>query len=78
MQQLEALGKGLKKTTDALVAVQSAALEQESSSVEMKTSFVKQLAQELDISEDVFAQERKLDAAKRALAKIRAAKYMKS
>jgi talin len=79
MERLQSAGRAVRKAADNLVkaAQQSMGVEEEVD-LALEEQPVRAMAQELDAVEAILRQERELENAKRALAKIRANKYKKA
>jgi talin len=78
MRRLQAAGSAVKKSADNLVrAAQEMYGEMEDEDIAIEERRVKGIRQEIEAVEVIVKQERELEMAKRALAKIRATKYGK-
>ncbi|EDQ91246.1 uncharacterized protein MONBRDRAFT_6317 [Monosiga brevicollis MX1] len=77
MRRLQAAGSAVKKAAENLVRTVQAAPTDVEDSIQLDASRVHAMKQEIEAVEAIVKQERELEVAKRALAKIRANKYGK-
>ena len=77
MTRLQGASQNIKRATDALVraAQQAVEMQQEEKQIEVSTSLVSGIAQEIKCKEIILTKERELDEARHRLKTIRLAKY---